>query len=221
MDNATLGSNKITWTKVEDTNSTRFSEVADTYFNLVENPGYKEQKVAINPSISRTALKSTSLPVTVTLSHPAAKTLILYYSTIKPKQESYITFNPPYLVFEPGETTKTFTYDTLLGAVSGVISFSLDENYADKYYMSTTSMNFEILDVDYDAPTLINYYVVNMERCYMYFRISTSESVWVYYLLTLKGTRLPPTNELKNYTKRILNENVTDVVEKVGSNSSY
>ena len=82
-------------------------------------------------------------------------------------------------------------------------------------------MNFEILDVDYDAPALINYYVVNMERCYMYFRISTSESVWVYYLLSLKGTRLPPTSELKNYTKRILNENVTDVVEKVGLNSSY
>ena len=42
LDDAKLGSNKITWTKVEDTNSTRFSEVADTYFNLVEEPGYKE-----------------------------------------------------------------------------------------------------------------------------------------------------------------------------------
>ena len=123
--------------------------------------------------------------------------------------------------FEPGETKKTFTYDTLLGAVSGVFSFTLDENYADKYYMNVNTMNFEILDIDYDAPNLINYYVVNTERCYMYFRISTSESVWVYYLLSLKGTRLPPTNELKNYTKRMINSNVTDVYEKVGSNSSY
>lgn len=96
-------------------------------------------------------------------------------------------------MFEPGETTKTFTYDTLLGAVSGVINFKLDDNYADKYFMTLNQMNFEILDIDYDAPTLINYYIVNMERCYMYFRISTSESVWVYYLLSLRGTRLPPT----------------------------
>ena len=159
--------------------------------------------------------------MTVTLSHPAANQLTLYYSTIKPKQDNYIEFNPSYLVFEPGETTKTFTYDTKLGAVSGVFSFALDENYADKYYMNVNTMNFEILDIDYDAPTLINYYIVNAERCYMYFRLSTSESVWVYYLLSLKGTRLPPTSELKNYTKRVINQNVTDVYEKFGKNSSY
>ena len=54
----------------------------------------------------------------------------------------------------------------------------------------------------------------------MYFRISTSESVWVYYLLSLKGTRLPPISELKNYTKREINKNVTDVYEKSGKNCS-
>lgn len=44
-----------------------------------------------------------------------------------------------------------------------------------------------------------------MERCSMYFRISTSESVWIYYMLTLRGTVFPTNEEIKNSTLRDAN----------------
>ena len=70
-----------------------------------------------------------------------------------------------------------------------MIEFEIEGEYATKYVLPVSQINFEILDIDDAMPELINYYVMNMERCSMYFRISTSESVWVYYLLSLKGTK--------------------------------
>jgi len=40
-------------------------------------------------------------------------------------------------------------------------------------------------------PQIINYYIMNMDRTYMYFRISATESVICYYLLSLEGTQNP------------------------------
>lgn len=81
-------------------------------------------------------------------------------------------------------------------------------------------MKFEILDIDTEKPLLINYYIVNLERCYMYFRISTSESVWAYYLLSRKGTVKPPNDEIKNQSLRIARNHKPDVEEVHGKNSS-
>jgi hypothetical protein len=59
-------------------------------------------------------------------------------------------------------------------------------------------VSFEILDKDTEIPKVINYYIVDMGRTYMYFRVSSTESVTCYYLLSLKGTRIPPKDEVKS-----------------------
>ena len=46
LDNARIGQNKITWVKNE-TDIPRFSEIADTYFNLVDRPSYNELKILL------------------------------------------------------------------------------------------------------------------------------------------------------------------------------
>jgi len=87
--------------------------------------------------------------------------------------------------------------------------------------MPFQKLNFEILDIDYEAPKVINYYIVDMSRTYMYFRISTSESVYAYYMLTLKGTDIPAPMELVQPELRVSNRRRTDVMEITGFNSSY
>jgi len=50
-------------------------------------------------------------------------------------------------------------------------------------------MSFEMLNRDTDRPEVIHYYIVDMDRTFMYFRVSSSESVLLYYMLTLKGKK--------------------------------
>lgn len=133
----------------------------------------------------------------------------------------YVYFNPPNLTFLVGDTTKSFTYSTAVNAVSGQIQFTLDSNYKGKYTMNTDIINFEMLDLDHSPPTLLNYYIVDMDRTYMYFRVSSSESGWVRYLLTLKGTLRPSNEEITDPNIRIERTTKTDVLELHGSNSSY
>ena len=215
------GSYYITWNKTEDSTSTRFAEVADSYFNYVATAAFNKYKVIIGTTVSRTALRGTSLPISVTLTQSPAKNLTVSYVTSKPSQPDYMTFNPPSLVFKPGELTKTFQYTTTDGAVSGLILFSLDSTYSSIYYMETDTINVEILDIDTEPPEVLNEYIVTMDRTYMYYRISTSESAWVYYLLTLKGTIAPPIDEIKDPSLRVTRGTKTDVMELTGKNSSY
>lgn len=86
--------------------------------------------------------------------------------------------------------------------------------------MATNQLNFEILDIDYSPPNLENEYIVELERTYMYYRISTSESAWVYYLLSLKGTAKPPIDEVVDSTIRVTRKTKTDVIEIAGKNGS-
>ena len=60
-----------------------------------------------------------------------------------------------------------------------------------------------------------------MDRTYMYFRISTSESVIVYYMLSLIGTEPPLAEELLNKEERITLKRQTDVIELFGNNASF
>jgi len=46
-------------------------------------------------------------------------------------------------------------------------------------------MIFEMLDKDIIKPRVINYYIVDMDRTYMLFRISADESSYTYYMLSL------------------------------------
>lgn len=216
-----MGQNKISWSKIENITIAKFSEVPDSFFTLSSTPSYKELKLSIFPTISRTALKGTSLPIKVELSVSPSENLTLFYRTYKPSQEEFVKFSPQSLVFLPDETIKTFTYNTLLGAVSGQIFFELETKFKEKYFMETNYVNFEILDVDVNPPKLINYYIVDMDRTYMYFRISTSENCWVKYLLTLKGTIKPPNDEILKPELRVVRKTKTDVMELIGANYSY
>lgn len=65
--------------------------------------------------------------------------------------------------------------------------------------MPYNSLSFEILDIDNNPPNVINYYIESMDRTYMYLRISCDESITVYSMLTLLGTEIPTSLELKNY----------------------
>ena len=221
LDSTPPGEYKITWAKTETTTTQRFSEVADSYFTLLKTPNYKSLKIDVGVGVSRAALGATSLPITVKLSSPAASNLTFKYWTVKPPQSDYVQFNPSPLVFQPGQTELTFTYTTKIGGVSGSINFGVETPYDSKYVLSTTSMNFEILDIDKEKPRLINYYIVDLDRTYLYFRISSSESVHVYYLLTLKGTIPPPIDEIKDPKLRVSRKTKTDVFETSGTNYSY
>lgn len=94
-------------------------------------------------------------------------------------------------------------------------------NYDSLYYMPYDLLNFEILDIDREPPEVINFYMVDLSRTYMYFRISTSESVYAFHMLTLKGTDLPSSVELIQPELRVPLGTRTNVTERYNFNSSY
>lgn len=102
-----------------------------------------------------------------------------------------ITFLPALLEFPPGTTQLSFVYITKIGGVSGSLSLSLDSPYDSIYNLLTPSISLEILDKDTTSPKVLNYYMTHLDRTYLKFRISTSESVVVHYMLTLEGTPPP------------------------------
>ena len=66
-----------------------------------------------------------------------------------------------------------------------------DPAFEDIYYMPFKDVTFDLLDEDNEPPIIINNYIFNMNRNFMNFRISSSESATTYYLLTLDGTNKP------------------------------
>ena len=55
-------------------------------------------RAIVRPTVSKTALEGTSLPITVTLSHPATDTVTVRYAT-DPDQGKLIQFDPAELKF--------------------------------------------------------------------------------------------------------------------------
>jgi len=54
----------------------------------------------------------------------------------------------------------------------------------------------EILQIDSHPPEVLNEEIYRLERTRVGIRISTSESVMIYYLLTLRGTVQPDLLEI-------------------------
>ena len=68
-----------------------------------------------------------------------------------------------------------------------------------------------------NPPEVLNHDIYKLERTTIGIRISTSESVYVYYLLTLKGTVPPPLDQIQNASLRVQKGTKTDVLELHGS----
>jgi hypothetical protein len=62
----------------------------DSFFEYIDKPLYKSLKLTIYPLVFRTALGSLSLPVYLTLSQPAAKTLKVNVTT--DTQDAFVDF---------------------------------------------------------------------------------------------------------------------------------
>ncbi|KAL4449717.1 hypothetical protein ABPG74_008090 [Tetrahymena malaccensis] len=221
LDSAVVGPQNIVWTKSEATTANQFSDIQDSPFNLIAKPYANSLKAVLQTTVSRAALLATSLPIQIILNQPASKLLTISMYTKNHQQDQLLIFNPPQMVFVPGQVSQTFTYTTKNGAVSGQIMFQLDSYYQNIYIMPYNTLSFEILDIDNNPPVVRNYYIESMDRTYMYLRISCDESVNVYSILTLQGTLPPTTAELKNSTLRATDGNQTDVMELYLKNSSY
>lgn len=81
-------------------------------------------------------------------------------------------------------------------------------------------ISFEVLDIDLTPPGVVNYYIEDIGRTYLYFRVSTDKSVTVYYLLSLLGTQPPLPAEIMSAQIRATLGHKTDVMELIGQNSS-
>lgn len=81
LDAAIVGSKQIVWVKNEDRTKTKFSEIPDSYFNLITKPYDNTMKAILQTTVSRTALLGTSLPIEVRLNQPASKVLTISYYT--------------------------------------------------------------------------------------------------------------------------------------------
>jgi hypothetical protein len=86
------GLHRITWTKVEATTTTRFSELPETTFQVVKTPDENSLKLTLSQTIYRNGVDSYRLPIYMYLSSPPSASLTVYLSTTKPVQAEYIDF---------------------------------------------------------------------------------------------------------------------------------
>jgi len=68
--------------------------------------------------------------------------------------------------------------------------------YDSIFTLEQSLISMEILQIDYNPPEVLNEEIYRLERTRVGIRISTSESVSVYYMLTLKGTNHPTLDEI-------------------------
>ena len=57
-----------------------------------------------------------------------------------------------------------FTYKTFNGAVSGLIDLQLQPEFRDIYYLPTPEINFEIEDIDKQAPSIQEFMITNLHK---------------------------------------------------------
>ncbi|CAD8140771.1 unnamed protein product [Paramecium octaurelia] len=218
-DDATdVGLKQFSWLKVESATA-KFSEMADSFFQYVDKPTANQLYMTINPRVFRVALGGTSLPMTLTLSQPAAQDLLVNFTTINPYQDSSLVFEPinaaGQVKFPAGTTSIQLQYTTKQTALSGQIQFEIVDKYSSLYTILDNIVNFEILETDDKIPEVVNYYAVNVKRTSMYFRASIDESVTLYYYLTLKGNPKPTMEQIKSQQK------LTNVFTQFGNNQSF
>lgn len=222
IDGTPPGEHRITWVKQEQNGGgqPQFSELPDTYFNLVQEPDYRQMRLTISQNVYRTPLDATSMPIVVELSHPSTKPVTVYYKTRLPFQPEFVKFGPESITFNPGETKKQFNYVATEGAVSGLIDLSLDSEFEKIYYMPEKTINFEVEDRDLTPPSIASFKQQSLTSTSMSMRASTDESTKVYYLASLKGTQPPSAEEMMDPAKRALSKLKPTTPEVQGSQTS-
>ena len=211
----------ISWVKEEQTTTpNRFSEMTDTFFNVVAQPDYRQLKLTVSQSVYRASIGAQSMPIYVTLSHPASTPMTLFYKTKKPFQPEFVKFDPESVTFQPGEKVKMFNYKTTQGAVSGLIDLQLQPEFRDIYYLPTPEINFEIEDVDKKPPSIVEYNLISKQMKSMKMRVSSDESTKIYYVCSIKGTMPPTVAEMRDPAVRALSQNKPRTPEIQGSQYS-
>jgi plastocyanin len=200
---AAVGTYAISWVKTENTTTERFSEMVDTFFRVTSKPDYRQLKLTVSQSVYRASVGAQSMPIYVTLSHPASTPMTLYFKTKKPFQPEFVKFSPESITFQPGEKVQMFSYKSMKGAVSGLIELQLQADFADIYYMATPTINFEIEDVDSKPPSIEDYQITDLKMKSASLRVSCDESARVYYICSIKGTITPSPAELTNASAQI------------------
>ena len=213
---AKIGTYAISWLKTENNTVDRFSEMVDTYFKVTEKPDYRQLKLTVSQSVYRASVGAESMPIYVSLSHPASTELKLFYKTKKPFQPEFVKFTPESIVFKPGEKVKQFNYKSFTGAVSGLIELQLQPEFSDIYYLPTESINFEVEDVDSTAPNIVEYKITDLLMKSAKLRVSCDESTKVYYICSIKGTITPTVAELKDAAIRSISLNKPRAAEIQG-----
>lgn len=206
----------ISWTKLEDTTTDRFSEMTDTEFVVTQTPDYRAMRLTLSQNVYRASVGAESMPIYIYLSHPASTAMTVYYKTSKPFQPEVVKFTPDSVTFQPGEKVKMFTYKTAKGAVSGMIDIQLQPEFESIYYMPTPQINFEIEDVDSTPPSIQDYSLITKKMKSVNLRISCDESSKVYYICSIKGTLTPTSAELMDAAVRLQSLNRPRTAELQG-----
>lgn len=198
------GNYNIQWTKIEESSqgTNLFAEVVDTPFTLLSPANSQLIKILVDQLISKTPLGATSLPITLTLGQPSASTLNIFYQTIKPSQSQAVTFSPSYLVFQPGQTSASFTYTSTMGGASGLIAFSLDAEFTSTYYFVQPTINIELYQSSTIPPNIVTIKSFNVTSNSAKIRISVDKNSEVKYIIAKKGTPKPSLSSMLNPTSR-------------------
>ena len=217
-DSVEVGQYSITWTKTEETTTgDRFAEVFDSEFRVVDELLDNFMQIEVDQFVVKTAANSTSLPITLTLSQPSSKNIRVYYNTSNPSQPENLAFDPEYIEFLPGETSKSFTYFATAEAGSGLLYFNLAPEFSTLYTLETDYINLEITPADTTPPNIISIRDYNRNYNSNNFKINVDENSVIHYMLTKHNTLLPPVDELLNPELRNETASSLELKEQFGN----
>jgi hypothetical protein len=205
--NITINSTNTTNITVPSSTSTttfenKFSEVSDTYFDVIASFDLKSITITIAQVVYKCPLNSQTLPIVLKLSQPSSKTFKIYYKTVKPNQEDQVEFKPNFLEIKAGQVIANLTILSKYKTISGLVEFSLDPQFNKTFYMPVRQINLEILPIDQTAPVIVSTKVYYVTSNSVKFRISVNENAQVFYLITRKHTPIPDKLEIIDPAKR-------------------
>ena len=201
------GNYSIEWQTLGDTIPAFYTPIKRSYVIVTSNTG-----IAINvPTIPTVPYGGNSLPIIFTVSQPPD---IQFYITVNFKT-SYpgLSLSTNVVTFYAGNTSSYFIiYSsndvTVTGGTivsGGEVILQLSGVNSDLYTLPTTSMIFSVGGADNVNPEVLSVTFSNITQATAAATIVTDEIAVMYYMIALRGSRVPPLSEMlslgpANYT---------------------
>lgn len=192
-----LGSYLVSWNvDSESSESASYDTPNDIIVNVL--PESESFRVSID-DISDMHVLGTSIPIYVRLERPVVDYLIISISAGS-TPDSYI-IDPVNLIFNEGNSVKSFTIKALDGAITSWIDFEKSGPSAGCFYLEEIQKPLIILTSAKTEPKILSVQASKIARTSAQFKVSLNTPGYIHYMYSYSGTEIPTVADIDDRKK--------------------